>query len=325
METLNNIVDEKIYKEFMCFDRVVYYILKNCFHINNMELLFIDRYMGFYQKDGEWLNVLDGMSKFIRNSGIVKELKISIDEISNYFINNINNTNNKVVTTAKFFYPDDKNPYPYYSYLIIEKCYTEYAVLTKLSNVDQKICFKESMENLYDILDQKQTIEILVFDENLAKEYIPSGKVEHEVRGILLNCFMYKKGDLIKTFNESNNNTIIDNANYHLLKKDEYIANGVKRSEYSSFARRIHEMIFASFRCYEYLKLQKVSLPSKLEYIKNELEAHMTYANRHILTFIWTKELDVFDLYYAEMLLVDNLEKEYRKEFQNVVISYLEK
>ena len=324
MKNLNNIIDDKIYKEFMCYDRVVYYILKNCFNIRNMELLFIDRYMGFYQKNGEWINILDGMSRFLKDSGIVKELEIDINELSNFFSKNINNTNNKVVTIAKFYYPDDKNPYPYYSYLIIEKCYKEYAVLTKLSNVDQKICFNESIKNLYDILDQKPAIKIFVFNESIAKKCIPSGKIELEVKEVLKNCFMYKKEQLTEIFNESSDNTtIINNANTHLHKRDEYVANGVKRSEYSSFARRIHEMLFASFQCYEYLKLRKANIPDNLDNIKNKLEEHMTYANRHILTFIWTKEIDIFDLYYNEMLLVNTLVKEYRNEFQKIVIEYL--
>jgi len=314
--------NEEIYKEFMCYDRVNYYILKDCFGIEDMELLFLDRYMGFYQnQDMSWSNHLDGMSDYIFKSGITECSKIKTEALLDYFEHYIK-PGDKVVTVAQFFYPDKVAPYPYHSYLIIEKFTKDNIIMTKLSNVDQKIQYKDTYDHFIELIENKDEIELYHYRREVAIEKLGDKGQINSFQKILINNFGYSVEFLNKKYNEiiGCKNCILENANYHKERLDHYLFNGIHRNEYSSFVRRIHELLYASFQALVSLQEHGEHVSIELMKIQKELENSIDVANRHILAFIWTKEIDVFNKYYEECLNTARLYDNYRMLFHDKIV-----
>lgn len=319
----NNFEDFLIYKEFMCFDRTIYYLLKNWCEVKDIELFFIDRYIGFCNDEKEgWKTLLDGMKKMLFNKGIIEVVNVPVDKIREYIAEGIEQNDYKVISYAKFFYPDKEKPYPYTSYLIIEGYDDEDVVLTKLSNVEQKIRFKCNENELKNLLVQdNNTVELLLFRKSPIFEDIRELNCKDKVKYIVNDVYEYDLKYLNDQLQEaeSKESEIMKNADYHKSRLDLYISEGVHRKNYSSFARRINEMVFPSFRCFEILKRENVIENKDLSIIKERLENCLDQANKSILSFIWTKDTKDFDKYIDKMSESDEVYNLFRDGFHKEV------
>ncbi|WP_017414122.1 hypothetical protein [Clostridium tunisiense] len=319
----NDFEEFLIYKEFMCFDRTIYYLLKNWCSMKDIELFFLDRYIGFNndEKNG-WTSSLDGLKNMLFNKGIIEVINIPISRMKDYISDDLSKDNFRVIAYAKFLYPDKDKPFPYTSYVVVEGYEDEYVILTKLSNVEQKIRYKEHEKNLEDILvHENGEVTLLVFRNSPIFEHIESLSCKDKIKYVLKDVFQYSEKFLDEKLNEieSGESAILNNLEFHKLRLEQYITEGVHRKNYSSFARRINEMIFPSFRCYNILKKEGLIINDELEVVKNKLENDLSLANKYALSFIWTKDKTYFTQYVEKMEEANEDYLLYRRKFHNQV------
>lgn len=324
MENIKVKDDYDEYKEYMCFERCIYYIYKNKFNIKDFELLFVDRYLGFtWSELSGWMNISDGMSKFLYNSNLIESKTIMLEDFEDFFVKHVKPNNYGVIATGTFLYQDKKATFPYSTYFIIEDLKDNMAVTTKLSNVKQEISNGETINNLKRYLEIKNgQIDLLIVKDPKILNEVGKLKCNKKIK-TMLSLFEKDSNKLNSLFEDA---ILIDPIaevfSYHNKNLNKYLRDGVSRNNYSNFARRIGEMIYPSIRFLDYI--ERFIDNDNLIICRNNLNSRIQMTQNTIMIFFHKNEVRYFEQYLGNMQLLGKTYKEYRINYNNQIMKQLE-
>lgn len=318
----------EIYKHLICTERNLYYIFKIQFSIDYYELFFIDRYLGFdINKGGYYKLNSDQFTSFLINHNIATKVIVDKNQFIKEIKNRINN-NNIMTANIKLRYPDKANPYEYVTNIIIEGIEDNNLILTKLSNIEEKVCYKESynkfLERLYTIDDHT---ELIVYENNdIFKEIYTYKSKDKKLKYIMLNLYGLTAKGLNKdmyTYNHGRS-TILKILDKHQHNVNEYILSGVKRKEYSSFSKRIRQMIYPSLICMQSLSnSMSITEKQKVIMIIKNINKYLDNADKFILLFFHTLNKEYFIKYRDNIEKLSKQFKIYQKFIHNYILEII--
>lgn len=325
-DTIGRVLDnEEIqeYLEYICIDGYMYYIYKEKFGIQNMELFFLDRYLGFEQREDDLVtHYSNGLENFLRNQGIMEHVTIAPEEFLYFYRNEVLPNNYQILIDTYFTYPDETAPFKYYSFILVNEVKEDKIVVTKIANIDPKVRIELTEEEFKDILDLHDgKISIYVYKCSSIFNQIQNVPGPERLR-MTASLMGIDKESLEKVYTEkSQKDTIIhDILSEHQANLESYLQNGVERKKYSNFIRKISEAIKPSLVCLEQAESLGMDLGEDLKREKENVETALYKASNNILAFLFRKKEKLFDNYCEQMKNLDIHYKKYIEEYHKFIM-----
>lgn len=326
--TINKLIDNDIlqdYLDFICFDGYLSYIYREEYSYQNFELLFSDRYLGFTYEDDIMVYKSDCLKEFINKNGILVKVELKEKDLKKLYDENLKANGFKAIINTCFTYPDESSSFSYYSFILINDILENEVKVTKIANIDPNVnvtMTKEDFHNILDIYNDNIALYICKPSEYFEKLSMISSK--EDLKEILNLCGI-SRVQLNRKYDQQKDSesTILQIANIHKSKLNDYLKDGVTRSEYSTFVRKISEALTPSLRCLLKMKELNISISEELNSARNNLESTLFKVSNNILSFFLRTEQNFFDRYYDQMINLDTVYQKYQEEYHKLMMNIL--
>ncbi len=326
---MNNIVDDiknnsKLtkYCQFSCLDGYLDYIYSELYHVVNFELLFIDRYLGMRRTDEVLESNSNLLKLFLYKNGLIEFCRVKPESLREIF-NETAAAGHKMLVDTQFIYPDEKERFSYYSYILIDEMKEDFIVVTKLANIDPKLQSKESLDYLSQVLDiQDGTVGVYKVKNSELISSIGQNNPNKIITEIV-KLLEVNKDYFNKLFEQQNQIDMVikDTITHHRHKVDEYIANGIPRNIYPQFIRQIQEQVNPILECIQAMHRCNIHLDSETEEIKSFMVNEINKASNSILIFcLKNNSKKYFEEYLKHMELLDIYYNKFKMGFHNFVM-----
>ncbi|WP_242292472.1 hypothetical protein [Bacillus cereus group sp. BfR-BA-01441] len=312
------------YKKLLCYDRTQYLVLKDMIGIQDIELFFVDRYLGFDFIEGEFFLNHNRFHEFLVSRNIETSCKVENRKLIDIIKIDYLNKGLVPCIMGEFEYPDSKQSFMASVKYIIHDYNAVDVKFSRPSNVEalHNIIWKTNDFEATLIKDGEYT-DITIYGNFEVLKCFNELSVRDKINLIVNDYYRLSNGEIQVAFDEfmSKKSPILKVRDYHYDRISEYLDIGIEREKYNTFIRRIDQMLFPQLLVANYL-LDTLTFKFDTGTLKNCIKdiQDIIDGTAKLINFFFIKQDEkMFNKYIDNLTILDNHYQFFLRKYNKLI------